>query len=102
MIYFHKFIEEPDRFCLVFEKVDGGDLFECIKVRYVCLDGVYVCWSEVTFWDGRSYHVSSRFVSCQGLTTFTERQASLVIRDVTRGLAFLHAKGRLAWATKPG
>eukprot|EP00045_Choanoeca_perplexa_P003134 m.28803 g.28803 ORF g.28803 m.28803 type:complete len:478 (+) comp11883_c0_seq2:147-1580(+) len=59
VIYFHKFIEEPDRFCLVFEKLDGGDLFECIK----------------------------------GLTAFTERQASLVIRDVSRGLAFLHNKG---------
>eukprot|EP00730_Choanoeca_flexa_P018405 TRINITY_DN8942_c0_g2_i1.p1 TRINITY_DN8942_c0_g2~~TRINITY_DN8942_c0_g2_i1.p1 ORF type:complete len:498 (+),score=120.02 TRINITY_DN8942_c0_g2_i1:110-1603(+) len=59
VIYFHRHVEETDRFCLVFEKLNGGDLFECIK----------------------------------GLKTFTERQASLVVRDVAKGLTFLHSKG---------
>lgn len=54
-----EFFEEDDRFYVVFEKMEGGSLLDCIIQR------------------GR----------------LTEEEASLVIRDVARGLAFLHKKG---------
>lgn len=54
-----EYFEEEDRFYLVFEKMEGGTLLDCIL---------------------RRGHL-------------TEQEASLVIRDIAKGLNFLHKKG---------
>jgi len=54
-----EYFEEPDRFYLVFEKINGGQLLD---------------------------HIQNR-------VKFTEREASLVIKDLASALQFLHKKG---------
>jgi MAP kinase interacting serine/threonine kinase len=54
-----EYFEEDDKFYLVFEKMEGGTLLDCILSR----------------------------------GHLTEREASLVIRDIASGLDFLHKKG---------
>jgi MAP kinase interacting serine/threonine kinase len=54
-----EYFEEDDKFYLVFEKMEGGTLLDCILRRKY----------------------------------LTEQEASLVIRDIARGLDFLHKKG---------
>jgi len=54
-----EYFEEPDRFYLVFEKINGGQLLD---------------------------HIQNR-------VKFTEKEASLVIKDLASALQFLHKKG---------
>ena len=54
-----EYFEEPDRFYLVFEKINGGQLLD---------------------------HIQNRI-------KFTEKEASLVIKDLALALQFLHKKG---------
>lgn len=54
-----EYFEEEDRFYVVFEKMEGGTLLDCILQR----------------------------------GHLTEEEASRVIRDIARGLSFLHNKG---------
>ncbi|EDQ84586.1 uncharacterized protein MONBRDRAFT_30080 [Monosiga brevicollis MX1] len=67
VVQYFTYIEEPDRFCIVYEHMAGGNLMECIR----------------------------------GLSAFTERLASMVIRDVASGISYLHRNGIVHRDIKP-
>ena len=73
-----EYFEEPDRFYLVFEKINGGTNF-CNFLRFHDLKSIFFLGQLLD-------HIQNR-------VRFTEKEASYVIRDLASALQFLHKKG---------
>jgi MAP kinase interacting serine/threonine kinase len=76
------FLEDDDYFYLVFQKMEGGKFYFILinnQKKFLSIFFYYILGPLLN-------HIMKR-------GRLTEREASLIVRDIANGLNFLHSKG---------